>query len=96
MIYDLRFTISKLWTNGIGSELTPFSLTLTLSRWEREQPLDTPLTLGAVEQKPAVVLPRRCERFSLSQRERAGMRENAAKNFRTQKLTGKMPVPLFC
>ena len=51
------------------------SLTLTLSRWEREQPLAAPVYFSAIEQKPAVDLQRRGERFSLSQRERAGVRE---------------------
>ena len=95
MIYDLQFTISKLWTNGGGSELKPFSLTLTLSRWEREQPLNTSFTFSAIEQKPAMGLPGRCERFSLSQRERAGVRESAPNFFKPQKLTGWKPVPLL-
>ena len=77
MIYDLRFTISKLWTNGSGSELKPFSLTLTLSRWEREQPVTAFRKFAGIEQYPAIDSPRSRLRFSLSQRERAGVRESA-------------------
>ncbi|MEN9572379.1 MAG: hypothetical protein RL514_234 [Verrucomicrobiota bacterium] len=48
-----------------------FSLTLTLSRWEREQPR------ARVEVSSASAPIQRGLRFSLSQRERAGVRENA-------------------
>ena len=39
---DSRAVSEKLWPLF---KLRPFSLTLTLSRWEREQPLDTSLKL---------------------------------------------------
>ena len=55
------------------------SLTLSLSRWEREQPLTTSINFAAVEQKSAVDSPRSWKQFSLSQRERVGVRENAPK-----------------
>ena len=58
------------------------SLTLTLSRWEREQPLAAPVNFSAIEQKPVVDLPGRGERFSLSQRERVGVRENGLVSLR--------------
>ena len=45
------------------------SLTLTLSRWEREQPLAASVNVAAVEQKSAVDLPGSWVQFSLSQRE---------------------------
>ena len=68
----LNFRALATWLGGA------FSLTLTLSRWEREQPLAALLNFCAVEQKPAAVLPRRGNRCALFQRERAGVRENAS------------------
>lgn len=56
-------------------EITAFSLTLTLSRWERGQPLNISKIVSTVEQKPTLNLPERWKQFSLSQRERAGVRE---------------------
>jgi hypothetical protein len=52
-----------------------FSLALTLSRWEREQPLADFGNAGAVEQQTGVDLPESWKQFSLSRRERAGVRE---------------------
>jgi hypothetical protein len=53
-----------------------FSLTLNLSRREREQPLADCLKSEVAEQKIAVASPKGGECFSLSQRERAGVRES--------------------
>ena len=61
-----------------------FSLALTLSRWEREQPLDISNLFLAVEQKPSVDLPKSWKQFSLSRRERAGARENDFATHQTQ------------
>ena len=52
-----------------------FSLTLTLSRWERGQPLNLPCSLHAFRPMQSWVFERDGGGFSLSQRERAGVRE---------------------
>ena len=53
-----------------------FPLTLTLSRREREQPLANFVKLQVAEQFAAVASPESWERFSLSPRERVGVRGN--------------------
>jgi hypothetical protein len=61
------------WVSSAGDAL---SLSLTLSRWAREQPLATNDSRKSFEQQAAPISPKRAEHFSLSQRERAGVREN--------------------
>src|SRR3989442_13329284 len=53
-----------------------FSLTLALSRWEREQPSYVGIFPTRVLPAPTQVTLFIGRRFSLSQRERAGVREN--------------------
>jgi hypothetical protein len=79
-----------------------FSLTLTLSRREREQPLAAGQNSDDPPAKHGIASPKDGERFSLSQRERAGVRErgpttrrllfnlncsNGARPFRVRSLT---------
>ena len=62
---------------GTDFRFDPFPLTLTLSRREREQMLARPGCLKIIKQVAASGRSSSGERFSLSQRERAGVRENA-------------------
>ena len=50
----------------IANKFAAFPLTLTLSRGEREQPLNTFLLFNATEQKTAVDLPSDWKQFPLS------------------------------
>ena len=72
----LKAFSKKLWPS-VGLSVIS-SLTLTLSRWEREQPLDTFVKRVQHSQKAVMVWLGRGEQFSLSQRERAGVRESMA------------------
>ena len=59
--------------NGVNCG-TLIPLTLTLFRGEREQPLDTSLLFNATRQKAGADLPGDWKQFSLSSRERGGVR----------------------